>query len=106
VATSEGVKDQDDLTIEFKDRIVIVQGEEHATVSSLDPATNPKCLDLKSLRDLGAMKKGDVLEAIYKLDGDTLTVAIHIAADKKRPANFDAPKEQGTLLIVFKKMKA
>jgi uncharacterized protein (TIGR03067 family) len=94
-----------ELILEFKGRRVSAEGKERAAVESIDPSTDPKCLDLKALDSEGDVKKGSVFEAIYKIDGDTLTLAIHVGPEKKRPANFDAPKEERTILMVFKRVK-
>ena len=71
-------------------------------IVALDPSTNPKLLDLKSIR-----KGGDdtVNEAIYKVDGDTLIICIYQGKDKKRPTSFDKPTEGETVLWTLKRPK-
>jgi uncharacterized protein (TIGR03067 family) len=107
--TSAGEKDQGanppEEYLVFKGRRLSFEGKERADVDSIDPSTNPKCLDIKAIEDQGPIKKGMVFEAIYKIDGDTLTIAIHIGEEKKRPANFDQPKEEQTMVMVFKRVK-
>ena len=71
----------------------------------LDPAVDPKILDIKSLVDKGPITKGTVIEAIYKLDGDTLTLVGYAGEEKKRPANFDPPKDDGVGMWVLKRVK-
>ena len=107
VAGLEVVPGANEGTIEFKGQKMIVDGFELAEVSALDPGVDPKCLDFKAVIEKGEIAKGMVYETIYKIDGDTLTWAIYIGADKKRPANFDAPteKDAGMVLATFKRVK-
>jgi uncharacterized protein (TIGR03067 family) len=68
----------------IKDDKVFYGGEQLATLT-LDPATNPKCLDL------GLVKTRRVHEGIYKLDKDRLTICVRMMTDgvKQRPLKFD-----------------
>src|SRR5262249_18674524 len=61
-------------------------------VEALDPGTNPKCVDLKGLGESGVVRKGVVYEGVYKLDGDTLTLAVNFGKEKNRPEKFESPK--------------
>jgi uncharacterized protein (TIGR03067 family) len=90
-----------DGVIEFRGHKVIAEGKEAGAVAAIDPTTDPKCLDLKI--DEGPAK-GMVAEAVYKIDGDTLAIAVCVLG-KQRPANFDPPKEAGTFLITLKRIK-
>ena len=96
-----------EMVLEFKGRKVFFekQAKFEFEVSALDSTTDPKCLDLTNLVERGPVPKGLVLEAIYKLDGDTLTMAGHAGEEKKRPANFDPPKDKGTGMWVLKRVK-
>lgn len=80
----------------------IFTGKDKAVVVALDPAAQPKCLDLKSVEE---GRDGTVDEAIYKIDGDTLTIALYQGKGKQRPTTFDTPKERDTILVVFKRVK-
>src|SRR5262249_6528755 len=71
-------------------------------VVTLDPSTNPRLLDFKSVRK-GREDKGN--EAIYKQDGDPLLICIYQGKDKKRPTSFDRPTEGDTVLWTLKKAK-
>ena len=44
------------------------------------------------------------VEAVYKIDGDTLTISVCLL-EKKRTTNFDKPKEGGTILVTLKRIK-
>lgn len=46
--------------------------------------------------------KGKTLQGIYKLDGDTLTVAF---GDKERPKGFESKEGSGVVVAVMKKAK-
>lgn len=51
---------------------------------TIDSSTSPKLVDI-------TIPSGDVLEGIYKLDGNTLKICFWIGAAKNRPAEFAAP---------------
>jgi uncharacterized protein (TIGR03067 family) len=89
------------LVLEFTGRKWIFDGQEKEEIIALDPTTSPKCMDLKSVEK---ERKGQVEEAIYKIDGDTLTICWYQGKGKQRPTRFEAPAEQpDTILAVFKK---
>jgi uncharacterized protein (TIGR03067 family) len=96
-----------EVTVEFKGGKVIINAKEafEFEVSALDPGVDPKCLDIKSLADKDPIPKGAVIEAIYKLDGDTLTLVGYAGAEKKRPSNFDPPKDDGVGMWIMKRVK-
>jgi len=101
---SEGERDRSadpDGVLEFKGHKVHAEGKEAGEVAALDPSTDPKCLDLKI--NEGPFK-GTVAEAIYKIDGDSLTISVCVT-EKKRPGSFDKPKEAGTILVTLKRIK-
>jgi uncharacterized protein (TIGR03067 family) len=91
-----------ELVMELKDGKWIFTGVEKAVVVALDPTADPKCIDLKSVEK---GRNGAVDEAIYKLDGDTLSVCLYQGKGKQRPTSFDAPKERDTVLVVMKRFK-
>jgi uncharacterized protein (TIGR03067 family) len=93
-----------DVVVEFKGRKLIVNDKEFFEIAALDPATDPKCIDLKSLIDQGPFAKGTLFESIYKFDGEDLLLAIHIGADKKRPAKFESEKDSGVVVVTLKRM--
>jgi uncharacterized protein (TIGR03067 family) len=108
--TTNGVEetpeiDGAEVIIEFKSGKAIVMGKEFFEFSALDPSTDPKCIDLKSLVQQGPVAKGTVYEGIYKLDGDTLTMAIHIGESRKRPEKFESEKDSGVTVFTMKREK-
>ena len=94
-----------DIVVEFKDRKMMFGELSLFEIATLDPSTDPKCLDVKSLVDFGALKKGTTYESIYKFDGDTLTWVGYAGEDKKRPTNYDSPKDSLTGVLVLKRVK-
>ena len=106
--TPEGEREAaEERVLEIKGRklTVTLQEKIELEISSLDPTTDPKCIDLKTLAKTGGIPEGVVIEAIYKFDGDTLTMAGYAGEAKKRPANFDAPKDPGHGIWVLKRIK-
>jgi uncharacterized protein (TIGR03067 family) len=97
-----------DVAVEFKDRKLTLTGQDtfELEVSALDPTTDPKSLDLKSPVDQGPIPKGALIEGIFKLDGDTLTLVFNAGEEKKmRPSNFDPPTEKDVGIWVLKRVK-
>lgn len=77
--------------------------KETFTITALDPATDPKCIDLlETLRN----KQERTLEGVFKLDGDTLQLAFAIPkGEKSRPVGFDKPSDPGGFVWVMKRVK-
>ncbi|QJW99117.1 TIGR03067 domain-containing protein [Frigoriglobus tundricola] len=90
-----------DLIAEFKGRKFSFTGVEKGEVVAIDSLADPKCLDMKCLEK---GRTGVVDEGIFKLDGDTLTICFYQGEGKNRPTSFDAPKEPGTVMAVFKRV--
>lgn len=77
--------------------------KEMMRVTAVDAATDPKCIDLTELKD---GKPGRTVEAVYKIDGDTLTIALMVTkGEKQRPVNFDQPKDARGMVWTFKRVK-
>jgi uncharacterized protein (TIGR03067 family) len=93
-------KDRQILTI--KESKFILDGQEKSEIVQLDPSTKPKSIDIKNL---DPTVEDAVYEGIYKLEGDTLTISIHLGKEKKRPTTFDTPTEEGTILVTLKRVK-
>lgn len=91
-----------DFVVEIKGRTWIFAGQEKAEIIEIDPTTNPKCLDTKSVEE---GRRGVVDENVYELDGDTLKVCFYQGKGKNRPTSFDVPKEKDTILVVMKRIK-
>lgn len=96
---------EEQKSVEFKGRKFLLAGKEILEIASLDPSTNPKLLDFKAVADMGEIRKDNTYEAIYKIDGDTLTLALYIGAGQKRPAKFESAKDSAVALATFKREK-
>jgi uncharacterized protein (TIGR03067 family) len=70
-----------------------------ATEGSFSVDTDKQTIDLKPS---SGNFKGKTLQGIYKLDGDTLTVAF---SEKERPKDFESKEESGVVVAVMKKVK-
>jgi len=65
---------------------------------SLDPSTDPKCMDLT----FG--KAGVTFEAIYEVKGDDLRICVHLEP-RNRPTEFASPEGSKAALAVAKRQK-
>lgn len=50
-------------------------------------------------------KKDPTVQGIYKLDGDTLTLAFGRGKEKSRPTKFESPEGTDTIVITLKRAK-
>jgi uncharacterized protein (TIGR03067 family) len=75
--------------------------KEDATIVALDAKPKPGAIDLKIA---SGSDVGKVVKAIWKLDGDVLTLCV-AEAGKDRPKEFSAKEGTGHTLLVFKKNK-
>ncbi len=105
VEGKEETPPESESIVEFKGRKFLLGGNELFDVAALDPSTAPKILDFKALRDMGEIKKDTTYEGIYKLDGDTLVVALYIGEGSKRPDKFESAKDSKVVVVTFKKEK-
>ena len=95
--------DDTPLVLEIKGVKWIFTGIEKGEIVAVDSKTDPKCFDLKSAEK---GRKGQVLEGIYKIDGDALTICIHEGKGKQRPIRFKTtPQQPDTILAVFERVK-
>jgi uncharacterized protein (TIGR03067 family) len=78
-----------------------VKGEYARFEFTLDETTKPRCMDVNVL--LGG-QKGVTLEAIYKLDGDKLTICTKVLG-MNRPAKFASPAGESVALIELERVK-
>lgn len=70
---------------------------------TVDAAKKPKEMDVKPN---GGPHKGKLVKAIYKLDGDTLTICYDFDAEKgKRPEKFESKPDTMLLLVTYKREK-
>ena len=76
-----------------------------ARLVMIDPKTNPKCLDKKSV-EKGV--EGTMIESIYKIEGDTLTICqydgTYKGKQKQRPSEFKS-NDTDTLVMVLERLK-
>ena len=93
------------MIFEFKGNTIDFAKSSSGVVVDLDPASNPKCLDFRPLKGFGVFKKGLIFESVYKLDGDTLTWAVHIGRERNRPISFDKPTDAGAIVIVLNRVR-
>lgn len=102
---AEGEKNEikEENKIVVKDEKVTTQDEQSFSLK-LDAKSDPKTIDLTLLT---GDEKGKVLEGIYKLKDDELTVCM-FGGDggvKKRPLEFSTKTGSGCLLVVLKRVK-
>jgi uncharacterized protein (TIGR03067 family) len=88
-----------------KDKIVIkADGAGGEVTYKLDPARKPKALDVKVVKaPPGEM--GLEFQAIYKLEGDTLTICLPLPNNTDRPKEFEAGEGSKQGLFVLKRKK-
>jgi len=98
------LKDSDPkMVLEIKDSKWIFTGKEKGEIIALDVNANPKCMDMRSSEE---GRKGQVDEAIYKIEGNTLTICLHQGKGKRRPGKFEtSPDDPDTILVVFQRAK-
>jgi uncharacterized protein (TIGR03067 family) len=102
---TEPQMDGSDVIIQFKKEKFLLAGSELFDVTALDPSTTPKLLDFKALQDMGDISKGTTYEGIYRLDGDTLEIALYIGEGSKRPGKLESPKDSKIIVATFKREK-
>jgi uncharacterized protein (TIGR03067 family) len=98
-------RDGNAIFVEFKGLKVTIVGTNSFQITEIDPTTDPKVIDFKALEDKAGITKDTVYEAIYKLDGETLTIAVYIGAGNKRPQKFESPKDSSIMVITLKRTK-
>lgn len=87
------------------DKLTLWAGKKQETyrVAAVDVTTNPKCIDLVERRNDGTER---LVEGVYKIDGDTLQLAIAIPKDgKMRPTSLVKPTDPRTFVWTFKRVK-
>lgn len=70
-----------------------------------DTTTMPKILDMEVVQGNNDAPKGQKLPAIYKLDGDDLTICVSTPETTDRPTQFETKEGSNTALIVLKRAK-
>jgi uncharacterized protein (TIGR03067 family) len=93
-----------ELTVESSNKDRNKEKKETLKISAIDPTTDPKCIDL--LETLSGDRGERTVEAIFKIDGDTLLFAMCVPKEgKQRPAGFDKPTDPQTVVWVLKRDK-
>jgi uncharacterized protein (TIGR03067 family) len=85
--------------MEIKGTKFLVDDAEKAEIVAVHDDIKPQGMDVKRVDG----SSND--EAIYKLEGDKLTIVVNISSQKSRPANFDAPTAEGVILLEFSRKK-
>src|SRR5262249_29200373 len=62
------------LILTFKGDKWIFTGAEKGIITAIDPKSRPKCMEIKSTEE---GKRGKMDHAIYKLEGDILTICLY-----------------------------
>ena len=77
--------------------------DETLKIEALDPGSDPKCIDLIE----STKRQPDrTLEGVFKIDGDTLQIALYVPKDgKQRPVGFDKPSDRQTVVWTLKRAK-
>jgi uncharacterized protein (TIGR03067 family) len=70
---------------------------------TVDPSKSPRQMVVKPM---GGPNKGKTVKAIYKIDGDTLTICYDFSADKSDyPQKFESKPDTVLLLTTYKREK-
>jgi uncharacterized protein (TIGR03067 family) len=106
--TVDGVKQPDDPTRGFVQ--IAFDGASYVQIAgqtiteegtySVDPSKEPKAIDLVIEKGAEAGKRR---LGIFRLGGETLTVALSEPGARRRPKGFDAGPRSGQELVVFKR---
>jgi uncharacterized protein (TIGR03067 family) len=88
------------LTIKGEKYIVSVKDKKHEVTITLDPAKDPKTIDMAFSDGTDAPKVG---KGIYKLDGDTFVVVRAQATDSERPTSFGTWPNSGCFMVTWKR---
>jgi uncharacterized protein (TIGR03067 family) len=84
----------------FKDGKVLIKDEEMFSYK-IDASTDPKIIDLTKLKD---PEKDQMLEGIYKFDGEMLVICLWTGeGTKARPSEFATKAGDNFVLVVLKR---
>lgn len=77
--------------------------KEMLEITAIDPSTDPKCIDLVEKRK---GRPDRTVEGVYKIDGDTMLIAIAVPfGGKVRPVSFEKPKDPRVVVWTLKRVK-
>lgn len=100
-------RDGQDLLAQFGQAEVVFEADKFTSPGiqatfKLDPSQDPKAMDISYVEGPAA---GQTVKAIYKLEGETLTICRARAEGFDRPKEFTAPAGSGRFLFEFKRTK-
>jgi uncharacterized protein (TIGR03067 family) len=91
----------DEAVVTFREGKALVKDEEQFSLK-VDSTTDPKIIDFTKLND---PEKGQMLEGIYKFDGEQLVICLWSGTGtKSRPTEFATKAGDNYVLIVLKPM--
>ena len=93
-----------DLQINFSNGFMTMSGDsspEHTYQFTLDPATDPKSMEVVTIETHGKAPKGSKLRCLYKIDGNELTLCMPADSSVDPPKEFDAPEGSRLTLLVL-----
>jgi uncharacterized protein (TIGR03067 family) len=70
---------------------------------TVDPSKSPKHMDIKTGKD--GPSAGKTIKAIYKIDGDSLTVCYEFGGEGDRPTEFKTKPDTKQYLAEYKRAK-
>jgi uncharacterized protein (TIGR03067 family) len=82
-------------------KYVIQLGEKDEGTFTVDPAKKPAEMDIKGT---DGPNKGKTIKAIYKIDGDTVTICYELGGGD-RPTKFESKADTKQFLAVYKREK-
>ncbi|KAA5547250.1 TIGR03067 domain-containing protein [Roseiconus nitratireducens] len=93
-----------DLQITFSDDIMTMSGggsPDHTYQFTLDPATDPKSMQIVTIETRGKAPKGAKLRCIYKIDGNELILCMPADSSVDPPKEFNAPEGSRLTFLVL-----
>jgi uncharacterized protein (TIGR03067 family) len=88
-----------------KDKILIkLDGETREATYKLDPTRKPRTIDVKITKAPGG-EEGKKVPALYKLEGDSLTICLPIMNNTTRPTELETKEGSKQGLLVLKRKK-
>jgi uncharacterized protein (TIGR03067 family) len=91
-------RDETGKVIGRRGDMIVLEG----TVRKIDAAKKPKTIDTEvTAGDL----KGNTIQGIYEIDGDTLRVCVVLPGKCERPTEFSGKAGSGCNLTIYKREK-
>jgi len=83
-------------------KYTVVLGEKDEGTFTVDASKTPKEMDIKST---AGPNKGKLIKAIYKIDGDAMTICYELGGGDKRPTKFESKTDTKLFLVDYKRKK-